>query len=34
MLLDFNKIKQKHNMDINGVIHIGGHHGQEFKIYI
>tara|TARA_R110002012_G_scaffold311860_2_gene521659 strand:- start:3280 stop:3891 length:612 start_codon:yes stop_codon:yes gene_type:complete len=34
MLLDFNKIKQKHNMDINGVIHIGGHHGQEFKIYV
>ncbi len=21
-------------MDINGVIHIGGHHGQEFKIYV
>ena len=34
MLLDFNLLKQKHNMDIKGVIHIGGHHGQEFKTYV
>ncbi len=34
MLLDFNSLKQKHNMDIKGVIHIGGHHGQEFKTYV
>jgi len=33
MLLDFNLLKQKHNMDIRGIIHIGGHHGQEFKTY-
>ena len=34
MLLDFNALKQKYNMNINGVIHIGGHHGQEFKTYV
>ena len=33
MLLDFNLLKQKYNMDIKGIIHIGGHHGQEFKTY-
>ena len=33
MLLDFNTLKQKHDLDIKGVIHIGGHHGQEFKTY-
>jgi len=33
MLLDFNKLKEKYNMDIKGIIHIGGHHGQEFKTY-
>jgi len=34
MLLDFNKLKEKYNMDIKGIIHIGGHHGQEFKTYV
>ena len=34
MLLDFNALKQKHNMNIKGIIHIGGHHGQEFKTYV
>jgi|TARA_R100000995_G_C3479966_1_gene123246 FkbM family methyltransferase len=33
MLLDFNKLITKYNMKINGVIHIGGHHGQEYKLY-
>ena len=33
MLLDFNLLKQKYAMGITGIIHIGGHHGQEFKTY-
>tara|TARA_A100001201_G_scaffold13616_1_gene16648 strand:- start:461 stop:1078 length:618 start_codon:yes stop_codon:yes gene_type:complete len=33
MLLDFDKLLTKYDMKINGVIHIGGHHGQEYKLY-
>jgi len=33
MLLDYFKVKEKYNMNITGVIHIGGHHGQELDIY-
>lgn len=33
MLLDFNSLVKKYNMNIKGVIHIGAHHGQEHKIY-
>jgi len=33
MLLDFDKLYKMHNMHVTGVIHIGGHHGQEYKIY-
>lgn len=33
MLLDLKKIKEKYNIDINGVIHIGAHFGEEYKLY-
>jgi FkbM family methyltransferase len=29
MLLDFNQILKKYNMDITGIIHIGAHYGDE-----
>ena len=34
MLLDFNYLKEKYNMDIKGVLHIGAHYGQEFQTYV
>ena len=34
MLLDFNNLIKKYNMDITGVIHIGGHYGEEHKLYL
>ncbi len=33
MLLDFDKLIKKYNLKITGILHIGGHYGQEFKIY-
>ena len=33
MLLDLIKLKEKYNMNIDGVIHIGAHYGEENKIY-
>lgn len=33
MLLDLQNLKEKYNLDIKGVIHIGAHVGQEFKTY-
>ena len=33
MLLDLNKLKEKYDLKINGVLHIGAHYGQEFSIY-
>ena len=33
MLLDFNTMLNRHNMNVTGVIHIGGHHGQEYDTY-
>jgi FkbM family methyltransferase len=33
MLLDFNVLKNKYNLDVKGVLHIGAHYGQEFSIY-
>jgi FkbM family methyltransferase len=33
MLLDFNVLKNKYNLDVRGVLHIGAHYGQEFSIY-
>tara|TARA_B100000902_G_C26957335_1_gene738789 strand:+ start:14 stop:628 length:615 start_codon:yes stop_codon:yes gene_type:complete len=34
MLMYFNKIKRNYNMDIKGIIHIGGHYGEELQDYI
>ena len=34
MLIDFSTIFKKYNMNINGVIHIGAHYGEEVQEYI
>lgn len=33
MLLDFEKLVADYKMSIRGVIHVGGHHGQEHELY-
>lgn len=33
MLLDLTQLKQKYNLNIDGVIHIGGHWGEEHTLY-
>lgn len=33
MLLDFNSIYDKYNLNVRGVLHIGAHHGQEHGLY-
>lgn len=33
MLLDFEKLVTDYKMNIKGVIHVGGHHGQEHELY-
>lgn len=33
MILNFNFLKDKHNLNIKGVIHIGGHYGEEYELY-
>lgn len=33
MLIDLKKAVQKHRMQVNGVIHVGAHYGQEYKDY-
>jgi FkbM family methyltransferase len=33
MLLNFEQLYEKYNMNVTGVIHIGGHFGQELSIY-
>jgi len=33
MILDFNNLVRKYHLNINGVIHIGAHIGDEYKIY-
>ncbi len=33
MLLDFNKLVQDFHLNINGIIHIGSHYGQEYEIF-
>ena len=33
MLLDLIKLKEKYNLDIKGVIHIGAHYGEENSVY-
>jgi FkbM family methyltransferase len=33
MLLNFEKIYKDYKMDIRGILHIGAHYGQEYKVY-
>lgn len=33
MILNFNFLKNKHNLNIKGIIHIGGHYGEEYELY-
>ena len=33
MLIELNKIVIQYQLDIRGVIHIGAHYGQEYKVY-
>lgn len=33
MLIDLKKAVAKHNMRVNGVIHVGAHYGQEYHVY-
>ena len=34
MLLDFNRLETEFGMNMEGVIHIGAHHGQEVESYL
>ena len=33
MIFDFNTLKNKYNLNIKGIIHVGGHQGQEYDLY-
>jgi FkbM family methyltransferase len=33
MLLDLRKLIKKHSIKINGILHIGAHYGEEYKLY-
>jgi FkbM family methyltransferase len=33
MIFDFNTLQTKYNPNVIGIIHIGGHYGQEYEIY-
>ncbi len=34
MLISFTNLKKKYNMNIKGIIHIGGHYGEELNEYV
>jgi len=34
MLIDFNFIKDKYNLNITGVVHVGAHYGEEIPSYL
>lgn len=34
MLIKFSNIIEKYNLNIKGIIHIGGHHGEELRDYV
>jgi FkbM family methyltransferase len=34
MLMDYNSLVNKYNMNVTGVIHIGAHYGEELDIYL
>ena len=33
MLLNLEKLQKKYSLDIKGIIHIGAHYGQEYRVY-
>jgi FkbM family methyltransferase len=33
MILDFNELITKYRINIKGIIHVGGHYGQEYDLY-
>ncbi len=33
MIFNFKQIIKTHNLSLNGVIHVGGHHGHEISLY-
>jgi FkbM family methyltransferase len=33
MIIQLKPLIEKYNLKINGIIHIGGHHGQEYEVY-
>lgn len=33
MLIDLKKLKKKYSLDVQGVIHVGAHRGEEHKVY-
>jgi len=33
MLIDLEKLKEKYNLAVNGVLHVGAHHGEEAPFY-
>lgn len=33
MLIDLEEIIKKYNLNLRGVIHVGGHVGEEIKLY-
>lgn len=33
MIFDFNILNNKYNFKIKGIIHIGGHYGEEYELY-
>ena len=34
MLISFGGMRKKYGMDIKGIIHVGGHFGEEMREYI
>ena len=34
MLISFSDLKNKYQMNIKGIIHIGGHYGEEIADYV
>ena len=33
MILDLHEIRSRYSLNIKGILHVGGHHGQEQELY-
>ena len=33
MIFNFTELQSKYSLDIKGIIHIGGHYGEEYELY-